>query len=326
MTGSKTGKIKTAVIGVGHLGDYHAQKYFNHPGVELAGVVDILPSRAEEIGYKYQTDAYQDYRDVLGRVDAVSVAVPTELHYRVGKDVLEAGVHLLMEKPITYDTAHADTLIDMARCRGLVLQVGHVERFNPAVVMLESLTKKPVFIESQRLHLFTTRGTDVDVVLDLMIHDLDIILHLVGSPIKALNAVGMSVVTGKTDIGNVRLIFENGTVASLTASRVSGTTVRKIRVFQPNDYLSADCLKRELTVAPLMPSGAAGDGHQSIRSSKTKFPGSDPLADQIGAFVNSVRMGTKPVVTGEDGRDALRAALEVMNLINSRCTTFESFC
>lgn len=326
MAENKTGKIRVAVIGVGHLGNYHAQKYAAHPDVELAGVVDILPLRAEEVGHRHQARAYTRYHDVLGIVDAVSVAVPTEQHFNVGRDVLDAGVHLLMEKPITYDVAHADTLIDLARSRGLILQVGHVERFNPAVVKMESLTKRPVFIESQRLHLYTARGTDVDVILDLMIHDLDIILHMVGSPVKELNAVGMSVVTGKTDIGNARLIFDNGAVANLTASRVSSNTVRRIRVFQPNEHLSADCLKREFTVTPLMPPETDADNRPFISSNRTKFPGSDPLADQIDSFVAAVRNGTRPVVTGEDGRDALKAALAVISLIQSGCTSFEALC
>lgn len=322
----KSDSIKVAVIGVGHLGEYHAQKYAAHPRAELVGVVDILPQRAEEVAHRYQASPYVDYRDILGSVDAVSIAVPTEQHFNVGRDVLDAGVHLLMEKPITYDIAHADILIQSARSRGLVLQVGHVERFNPAVVRMESLTRQPVFIESQRLHIFTARGTDVDVVLDLMIHDLDIILHMVGAPLKELNAVGMSVITDKTDIGNVRLIFRNGAVANLTASRVSNATVRKIRVFQPNEYLSADCLKREFTATPLTAPETDGENDSFISSSKMKFPGSDPLADQIDSFINAVRNGTEPVVSGEDGREALRVALAVIALIKSGCTSFEAVC
>lgn len=318
--------MNVAVIGGGHLGEYHAQKYAAHPDVNLVGVVDILPERGREVADRYKTGAYLDYHDILGSVDAVSIAVPTERHFEVGRDVLEAGVHVLMEKPITYDISHADKLIDLARNRGLVLQVGHVERFNPAVVRMESLTRNPVYMECRRLHLFTPRGTDVDVVLDLMIHDLDIILHLVGSPLAELNAVGMSVVTDKTDIGNARLIFENGTVANLTASRVSSTTVRKIRIFQPNEYLSADCLKRELSVTPLKIPDIDADNRPFISSNRMKFPGIDPLADEIDAFITAVRAGTKPVVSGEDGRDALKAALAVIGLISKGCTSFESLC
>ncbi len=319
-------KLKVAVIGAGHLGQYHTQKYALHPDVELVGVVDTVPDRAREVAGRYQTRSFTDYREVLDAVDAVSVAVPTERHFEVGKEVLDAGIHMLIEKPITYDVTHADILIDAARGRDLVLQVGHVERFNPAVVKMESHTRQPIFIECQRLHLFTPRGTDVDVVLDLMIHDLDIILHLVGSQITELNAVGMSVVTDKTDIGNVRLIFKNGAVASLTASRVSNTTVRKIRIFQPNEYLSADCLKREFSVTPLTKPETGSDNKPFISSNKTKFPGSDPLADQVHAFISAVRSGTEPVVSGEDGRDALRAALAVIDHINKGCTRFESLC
>jgi predicted dehydrogenase len=322
----KEGKMRVAVIGAGHLGEFHTQKYAAHPDVDLVGVVDIIPDRVREVADRYQTGAYMDYREILGSVHAVSLAVPTERHFDVGRDVLDAGVHLLIEKPITYDIHHADILIDIARERSLVLQVGHVERFNPAVVRMESLARSPVFIECQRLHLFTPRGTDVDVVLDLMIHDLDIVLHTVGAPVKEMNAVGMSVITGKTDIGNARLIFENGAVANLTASRVSSNTVRKIRVFQPNEYLSADCLKREFTITPLKAPDTDADSRPFISSNKTKFPGSDPLADEINAFITAVRAGTKPVVTGEDGRDALRAALAVIGLINKGCTSFEALC
>jgi predicted dehydrogenase len=322
----KDGKLRVAVIGAGHLGEFHAQKYAAHPDVELVGVVDVLPDRLREMAARYQTGAYTDYHDVLHSVDAVSLAVPTERHFDVGRDVLDADVHMLIEKPITYDSRHADILVDIARRRGLVLQVGHVERFNPAVVRMESLARNPVFIECQRLHLFTPRGTDVDVVLDLMIHDLDIVLHMVGAPVKELNAVGMRVITGKTDICSVRLIFENGVVANLTASRVSGTTVRKIRVFQPNEYLSADCLKREFTITPLKAPDTDADSRPFISCNKTKFPGSDPLADEINAFITAVRAGTEPAVTGEDGRDALRAALAVIALINKGCTSFESLC
>jgi len=322
----KEGKLRVAVIGAGHLGGFHTQKYAAHPDVELVGVVDVLPDRVREVADRSQTRAYLDYHDILDAVDAVSLAVPTERHFEVGREVLDAGVHLLIEKPITYDVDHAGILVDIARKRGLVLQVGHVERFNPAVVKMESLTRKPVFIECRRLHLFTPRGTDVDVVLDLMIHDLDIVMHIVGAPLKELNAVGMSVVTGKTDIADTRLIFDNGAVANLTASRVSSTTVRKIRVFQPNEYLSADCLKREFSITPLQAPDTGADSRPFISSNKTKFPGSDPLADEINAFVTAVRTGTEPVVTGEDGRDALRAALAVIGLINKGCTSFESLC
>ena len=192
------------------------------------GVVDIDHERARDIARRYNTQAFAGVEEILGEVDGVSLAVPTESHFHMGRDILSRGVHLLIEKPITYKLSHADQLIELAEEKGAVLQVGHVERFNPAVIRMESLLNRPIFIESNRLNLFTNRGTDVDVVLDLMIHDLDIILHAVNSEIREVHAVGLSVITEKTDIANVRIIFGNGTVANLTASRVSNKNLRKI--------------------------------------------------------------------------------------------------
>jgi predicted dehydrogenase len=240
--------------------------------------------------------------------------------------VLSSGVHLLIEKPITYDVTHADDLIRTAEERGLVLQVGHVERFNPAVVKMESLLQRPIFIECNRMNLFTHRGTDVDVVLDLMIHDLDIILHAVQSEIKEVHAVGLSVITNKTDIANVRMIFGNGTVANLTASRVSNKTLRRIRIFQTDSYLSVDCHKREISITRLNGHVKNLDDLPQITTNKLRFPDSDPLADQIGSFVKAVKGKREPVVTGKDGRRALRAALAIINQIETGCKSFQAIC
>jgi len=244
-------RLRVGVIGVGHLGEYHVQKYKAMPDVNLVGVVDTDWRRAQEIALRYGTRPFQRYEDILPLVEAVSLAVPTEQHFQVAKGILTRGLHLLVEKPITYELAPADTLIRIAKEKGLVLQVGLVERFNPAVVRMEALLTRPVFIESHRMNVFTPRGTDVDVVLDLMIHDLDIILHIVPSDVKEVHAVGMSVLTDKTDIANARIIFENGTVGNLTASRVSDKALRKIRIFQPDAYLSVNFLKRELSITQL---------------------------------------------------------------------------
>ncbi|MFP3910661.1 MAG: Gfo/Idh/MocA family protein, partial [Desulfobacteraceae bacterium] len=270
--------LKVAVIGVGHLGEFHVQKYKALSNVELVGVVDTNGERAEEIAARYHTRAYKDHRDIVGAVDAVSLAVTTEQHFEVAREVLSEKVHMLIEKPITYDLAEADALIRMADEKNLVLQVGLVERFNPAVVRLEALLNRPVFVESHRMNLFTTRGLDVDVVLDLMIHDLDIILHMVPSAVKEVHAVGMPVITEKTDIANARIIFEDGTAANLTASRVSGKMLRKIRVFQPDAYFSADCGKRQLTVISL--DGQRRDAHNfpQVATKKDQYADSDPLA------------------------------------------------
>jgi predicted dehydrogenase len=316
-------RVRVGVIGVGHLGEYHLQKYKAMPQVQLVGIVDTDPKRSDEIAHRYGVRAFDHHRSILDHVDCVSLAVPTEDHFEVSRDILSKGIHLLVEKPITYNLEHADTLIRMAREKGLVLQVGHVERFNPAVMKMETLLTRPIFIESHRLNLFTTRGTDVDVVLDLMIHDLDIILHIVPSEVKEVHAIGMSVITRKTDIANVRIIFENGTVANLTASRVSNRTLRKIRLFQPDTYISVDCVKREISVTRL-------NGHTTdpgatfphIQSNRTNYPNSDPLADQISSFVGSVAEGTQPLVSGLDGRRALQVASAIIDQIERGCKHF----
>ncbi len=322
----KGNKIRLGVIGVGHLGEYHVQKYKALPQVELVGVVDTNSERAHEIARHYDTKAYGNHYDILSSVDAVSLAVPTEMHFRVAKDVLSEGVHLLIEKPITYNIEPADILIGLAREKDLILQVGLIERFNPAVVGMQSMLTRPVFIESHRMNPFTTRGTDVDVVIDLMIHDLDIMFHLVASDVKEVHAVGMTVLTKKTDIANVRIIFDNGTVGNLTASRVSDKTLRKIRLFQPDAYLAADCHKRELSVTRL--DGEVKDSNRfpQVVSQTISYPDCDPLADEISSFVTAVQMGSKPVVSGEDGRRALKYALQIMEQIERGCKNFETIC
>ena len=310
------------MIGVGHLGEYHVQKYKVHSDVDLVGVVDVDERRVHEIAHRYQTKAYTDHREILRDLDAVSLAVTTEMHFEVAKDVLAEGVHMLIEKPITYDLSEADVLIRMARERHLVLQVGLVERFNPAVIKMMPLLTKPVFVESHRMNLFTTRGLDVDVVLDLMIHDLDIIIHMIPSEVKEIHAVGMPVITDKTDIANARIIFEDGTAANLTASRVSGKMLRKIRVFQPEAYLSADCGKRRLTVISLDSKNKNSHDFPQVNTSKEKYDDSDPLNEEIKAFISAVNNGSEPVVTGEDGRNALRIALNIIHQIERGCQNF----
>jgi len=318
----KKDKLKICVIGVGHLGQYHVQKYKANPNVELIGVVDTNYDRAREIGERYDVRAYKDYDKLLAMADAVSLAVPTESHFEVAMDILSEGRHLLIEKPITYQLGPADTLIKMAEDKGLILQVGLVERFNPAVVKMESLLNRPLFIESHRMNNFTIRGTDVDVVLDLMIHDLDIILHIARSEVKDIHAVGMSVVTGKTDVANARLVFENGITANLTVSRVSDRVTRKIRVFQPDAYLLADCHKREFYMTRMDNSVKDSSGTLNLQSVKEVFPNSDPLADQINYFVSSVINGAKPVMTERDERKALKIALLIIDMIKKGCGEF----
>ena len=320
----KQDKLKVGVIGVGHLGEYHVQKYKAISNVDLVGVVDADLDRADEIAGRYDVRAYGNHEEILDKVDAVSLAVPTEMHFEVAKDVLSKGIHLLIEKPITYEIEPADIMVTIAREKDLVFQVGLVERFNPAVVMMESLLNRPVFLESHRMNEFTTRGIDVDVVLDLMIHDLDIILHNVQSEIREVHAVGMSVITGKTDVANARIVFEDGTVANLTASRVSSQTLRKIRVFQPDAYLSVNCLKREISVIRLDVEVKDLNDFPRLTPEKTKFPGRDPLADEISSFVDAVVNRSKPVVSGADGRRALEVALGIIDQIESGSKNFQA--
>ena len=319
----KQDKLRVAVIGVGHLGEYHVQKYKAIPNVELVGVVDIDSDRVNEIAVRYNTRAFGGHREILDMVDAVSLAVPTEAHFEVAKDILSRGVHLLIEKPITYNLEPADTMINMAREKNLILQVGLVERFNPAVVRMETILNQPVFVESHRMNQFTIRGTDVDVVLDLMIHDLDIILHIIPSEIKEVHAVGMSVLTDKTDIANVRIIFEDGTVGNLTASRVSDKTLRKIRVFQPDAYIDVNCFKRKISVTRLDSEDKDSNDFPKVTSTETAFPDSDPLADQIASFVDVVLSGSSPVVSGRDGRRALEVSLGIIDQIERGCKNFQ---
>ncbi len=319
-------KLRVAVVGVGHLGRYHLEKYLSMPMVDLIGVVDINPSRLKEITHQYKVRGFLSHQDIIDNVDAVSIAVPTEVHFDVAMDFLSKGIHILVEKPITYKIEDADLLLNKAKETGVVLQVGLVERFNPAVIKMKSLVREPIFMESHRMNLFTVRGTDVDVVLDLMIHDIDIILDIISSDVRDIHAVGMSVVTDKIDIANVRIIFENGTAANLTASRVSGRMLRKIRVFQPESYISADCGKRRVTVTSHDKSRKDRHGFPRITTEKVEFPGSDPLADEILSFINSVRNGHKPVVSGNDGKKALEVALCIIEQINSNSTGLNKRC
>ena len=247
----KNSKVKVCVIGVGQMGEKHVEKYSSNSGVELIGISDVSLERAREIGEKYNVKVFENHMDLLPLVDAASLAVTTEKHFDVAIDILNAGVHMLIEKPITYDLESADALLNKAEEEKLILHVGLVERFNPAVVRISDYLNNPLFIETHRMNKFTERGTDVDVVLDLMIHDLDIVLNLVPSEVKEIHSIGMCVITDKTDIANVRIIFENGTVANLTASRIAEKTLRKIRVFQPDAYIHANCYRKEFSVTRL---------------------------------------------------------------------------
>jgi len=305
--------LRAAVIGVGYLGRFHAQKYAGHEGVELVGVVDSSLQRATEVAAEVGCAAYTDHRELLGKVDLVSIAVPTQFHHAVARDCLLAGCHILVEKPITQTVAEAEELIALAAARNLVLQVGHLERFNPAVMALEGVLDNPLFIESHRLASFKPRGTDVNVVLDLMIHDIDILLSLVRHPISTINSVGLPVLSGEVDIANARLQFTNGCVANVTASRASRETLRKIRIFQKDAYISIDYQNRSIAIFKRQPGANLIPGLPDIVMEERSFPQGDPLRDEIYAFIASVQSGKPPIVSGEDGKRALEVAMQISN-------------
>lgn len=305
-------KIKVGVVGIGHLGKYHLQKYQKLEICEIIAASDVLKERAQSAAELHHCEALTDYRKMIGRVDAVSIAVPTRCHHEVAKAFLEAGVHVLLEKPITETLAQADELIALADRRRLVLQIGFVERFNPAVVALSKVIRKPLFIEAHRLHPFFERGTDVDVILDLMVHDLDIILHFVNSPLQDCDAAGTAVLSDKVDITNARLRFANGCVANITASRISIKTMQKIRFFGLEGYHAVDFAKRDL----LSLKRQIGPGGQvEIVQNQVEIIQKDPLEEEIRAFIEAVTQKTDPPVSGREGRKALEVALRILEEI-----------
>ena len=305
----KKKKIKVGVVGIGHLGNYHLQKYQKLENCEITSVADTITDRAQKAAGIYKCEAFSDYRAMMNQVDAVSIAVLTSEHYKVARDFLAAGVDVLIEKPICATLEEADELIGLAKKKNLILQVGFVERFNPAIMALENVIDKPMFIESHRLHPFFERGTDVDVILDLMIHDLDIILKFVNSPITGVEAVGVPILSDKIDISNVRISFATGCIANVTASRISAKTMQKIRFFGPEGYHSVDCQKREiLSLSKIV----NGDGKQQIVQNNIEVGSHDSLEEEIRSFVNAVITRSNPPVSGEDGRRSLALALEII--------------
>ncbi|HTG82820.1 MAG TPA: Gfo/Idh/MocA family oxidoreductase [Geobacteraceae bacterium] len=303
-------KLRTAVVGVGYLGQFHAEKYAQLPNAHLAAVVDTDRQRVDEIAAKLGTRGVTDYRAILDEVDAVSIVVPTQYHFEVARAFLERGVHVLLEKPITTTLAEADELIRIAREQQAVFQVGHLERFNPVIMGLKGLLTKPGFIESIRIAPFKPRGIDVNVVLDLMIHDIDIIQHIVGSPVKQINSIGAPVFTDEEDIANARILFENGCVANVTASRISLKSERKMRIFQPDSYLSVDFQNKKLAVFR-KGEGEMFPGVPNVQMEEKCFEQVDALKSEIESFLECIGGGTTPVVSGEDGRRALATALMI---------------
>lgn len=308
--------LRTAVIGVGYLGRFHAQKYRQLTDSQLIGVVDAHAETAQRVAAELQVEGLTNYKQLLGRVDAVSIAVPTPLHFQVARDFLAEGVHVLVEKPITTTVEEAQILIALAASKGCVLQVGHLERFNPAIVAAAGILKTPRFVESHRLAPFKQRGTDVSVVLDLMIHDIDLIQELVGAPITAIDASGSAIFSNDLDIANARIRFANGCVANTTASRVSLKQERKIRLFQDDAYLSIDLQQKILTVIRKK-GDAPVESPAQVSIDEQSFDQGDALLDEITAFLKAIREGTPPVVTGEHGKRALETAMRIAELVKN---------
>ena len=305
-------RARLAVVGVGALGEHHARIYSELPDAELVAVVDIDEGKAQQVASRYHCQSYQRYEEILDSVEAISLAIPTREHARIGMEFLKRDVHVLVEKPIAQTLEEADQLIQVQKKSGALLQVGHSERFNPALLAVKPLVCQPKFFETHRLGIFVPRSLDVDVILDLMIHDLDIILHLVDSPIQEIRAVGIPVLTPRIDIANARLQFENGCVANVTASRVSREKIRKLRLFQHLEYLSIDFHKQEVEMFHLQEEG----GTRQIAERNFEIEHDEPLRLELQTFLNAIQSkktsDQEPVgCTGEEGKRALELALEV---------------
>lgn len=324
--------IRVAVVGVGAFGRNHARVYHQmsqeNPAIQLVGVVDSSLSQAEAVASQFGCKAFSTVEELFGRVDAVSIAVPTVHHLSVAAPVIAAGIDVLIEKPLASSLDEADELIRLAASNQRIVQVGHLERFNPAVRATVPLLSQPMFFEVHRLSVFTPRSLDVDVVLDLMIHDIDVVLSFANSPVAEIRAVGLPVVSGKVDIANVRVEFESGCVANLTASRISTERVRKLRFFQPHEYISVDYARRDVlqfrvsnqekfSLDQLL--GMSGDSSDvpipGVTVNRPAVSQEEPLHAELSAFLNSVRDRTTPLVSLEDGRRALRVALEILSAI-----------
>ncbi|MDF1645416.1 MAG: Gfo/Idh/MocA family oxidoreductase [Legionellaceae bacterium] len=311
--------IRCAVIGVGYLGRFHAQKLQKLENAKLVAVCDVDKTVCEAATEAFNVPAYRDYHELFGHVDAVCIAATTNAHYGIAKDCLTQGIHVLIEKPITETVEEARALIQLAKEHDVKLQVGHLERFNAARLALDEHLEKPLFIESHRLAPFNPRGTDVNVVLDLMIHDIDIIQTIVDSPIKSIDAQGAPVLSPSVDIANARITFENNCIANVTASRVSFKTERKTRIFQKNSYISIDYQEKKFAVF------TKGDGEMfpgipNVARHQAIFDKGDALFEEIKAFITCIIDDTTPLVTGEEGRSALSTAEKISALIHHNLT------
>lgn len=309
------GKLRVGVVGVGYLGKYHVEKYAALPEVEIVGLADIVLERAKELARKVKAEAYADYHELLSKVQAVSIVVPPDKHYAIAKDFLMAGCDVLLEKPMAANMAEADDLIATANKKGCLIQVGHLERFNPALMAAGKKISVPLFIEAHRLTPFRNRGIEVDVVLDLMIHDLDIIQHLVKSEVEKIAAVGVPVLSDKVDIASARLEFKSGCIANITASRISFNDQRKMRIFQPDSYLTIDFAQKRASI--YYRHQRKNGERPSITMETIEVEPGDALQMEILSFVQAAIQRTPPYVSGEEGRKALALALEINEQIQA---------
>lgn len=323
--------LKVGVVGVGHLGQHHARKFQAIENCQMVGIYDAKPERAAEISEKLGVKSFASYDELLDAVDAIDIAATTTYHYALAKPALLKGKHIFLEKPITSEMSQARELMELAKAQNLKIQVGHIERFNPVILAVEEQIKDPMFIESHRLSTFHHRGTDVPVVLDLMIHDIDLILDFVKSPIKQIHASGIGILTPSIDIANARLEFQNGAIANVTSSRVSLKQERKIRFFQKDAYFSMDFVAKQVTIVrkspnilTLLPRIMAGDpslkAEELVDTQLLTVADSpkDALQMELESFVDSILQDKKPVVDGEAGSRALSVALEIISIINSQ--------
>jgi predicted dehydrogenase len=311
--------LRTAVIGVGHLGQQHARIHaalMAEGRAQLISVCDIDDARARKIADEWRVESTTDWRRLLGKVDAVSLAVPTESHCEIACELLEAGIHLLVEKPISRTLEEADRMVSASKKGAVILQVGHAERFNPALVALRPHVKNPVYFEIHRVGQFTARSLDIDVVLDLMIHDLDIVQWLVGEDVEvsSVHAVGIPILTNRVDAANARLEFATGAVANITASRVGTEKIRKMRFFQPRDYIAVDYANNYASISSLAQSVASP--WPGVNTKVLEINNVEPLRAEIESFIDSASNNSKPLVSGEDGRRALSLALRTLEQIH----------
>ena len=307
--------LRTAVIGAGHQGSYHAGKYACLPDSHLSYVVDTSRERGAALARQHGVQYLSDYRGLIGQVDAVSIAVPTASHYEIARACLENHIHVLLEKPITATLDEASRLTELADHKNLVLQVGHLERFNSAILAVAQYAKSPRFIESYRIAPFRERGTDINVILDLMSHDIDLILAIVNSPIRQLDANGTSVISKHIDVANARITFANGCVANVTASRVSRKSERRIRIFQDDAYMSVDMLERKVALYRKDTECSSAE-LPGIAVEEMAFDKGDALKTQVQAFLGSIIEGKPPVVSGEAGKQALQTAIRISELVH----------